>query len=102
MNVKCFRLTTGEDIMAEYEQHDDHIVLTNPVQISMIPSRTGSNSTFGFMPFPIYVGQNSKTVLNIKNEHIMFSSEADEQFMQQYDSIFGAGIITPTKNIIMN
>lgn len=101
MNVKCFKLVTGEDIMAEFEEFSDRFIWKNPVQISMMPSRSSTTPTFGFMPFPVYSGQNSKTVLTISKDHIIFDSEADEQFLQQYDSIFGSGIITPSKNIVI-
>lgn len=100
MNVKCFRLVTGEDIMAEFEDCGDSFKWKNPVQISMV--RSGTTPTFGFLPFPVYTGQNKNTELTIGKNHIIFDSEADDEFVQQYNSIFGAGIITPSKSILVN
>jgi hypothetical protein len=102
MNVKCFKLVSGEDIMAEFEESGDKITLTNPVQISVIPSRTDAIPTFGFLPFPVHTGQSKNTVLTLNKNHIIFECEAGEEFLQQYNSIFGSGIITPSKNILFN
>lgn len=100
MNVKCFRLVTGEDIMAEFEDVGDSVKWKNPVQISMV--RSGSTPTFGFLPFPMYTGQNKNIELTIEKKYIIFDSQADDEFVQQYNSIFGAGIITPSKSILVN
>lgn len=98
--VKCFRLVTGEDIIADYEDNGiDSYVFNNPVQVSMVPSRSQTGEpNFGFMPFPIV--SNDKQI-KVKYDHIVFVCEPAEEFKNQYNSIFGSGIVTPTKKLII-
>lgn len=96
-NVKCMKLITGEDIMGEVKIEGGEIVLTNPVQVSMVSTRSGEPN-FGFIPFPLV--SNDK-VITIKEDKVMFVCEPAEEFLNQYNSIFGSGIVTPSKKLIV-
>jgi hypothetical protein len=97
-NIKCVKLVTNDDIICEYESKDDGTVeLTNPVQVSMVPSRTGEPN-FGFIPFPL-VSNDKKVTINSNN--VMFVCEPAEEFLNQYNQIFGSGIVTPSKKLIV-
>lgn len=99
MNIKALKLVTGEDIIAEIEEKDkDVLILKNPVQVSMVPSRTGSQPTFGFIPFPLT--SNDKQI-EISLSHIMFVCDTAEEFEAQYDSLFGSGLIKPSSKIMV-
>jgi hypothetical protein len=39
--------------------------------------------------------------INIETCHIMFVCDPSEDFLNQYNSIFGAGIIAPQKKLIV-
>jgi hypothetical protein len=99
MNIKAIKLTTGEDIIAEIEYlENDFWKLKNPVQVSMVPSRSSGQPTFGFIPFPLT--SNDKEV-KINSSHIMFECEPAEEFLHQYNTLFG-NIVTPTTGLILN
>lgn len=98
MTVKAIKLVTGEDIIAEIEKDNDNWTLKNPVQVSMVPNRTSNQPTFGFIPFPLTSNEKSVTI-NSKN--IMFEIEPAEEFLNQYNSLFGSGIVTPPKGLII-
>ena len=97
-NIKCVKLITGEDIIADYSISDDGIVkLENPVQVSMVPTRTGEPN-FGFIPFPL---PSNDKVIYIRDDKLIFVCEPADEFITQYNSIFGAGIIAPSKKLII-
>lgn len=98
-NIKSVRLVTGEDIVCDLIIVDDKAILKNPVQLMAIPSRSGGQPSFGFMPFPLM--SNDKEV-SVKLSHVVFTCDIAEDFLNQYNSVFGSGIVVPPKDIILN
>lgn len=98
MSIKTIKLVTGEDVMAEYNETNGDVTLTNPVQITLVPTRNSNQPNFGFVPFPL---TSSDKQITINKSHILFVAEPAEDFLNQYNSIFGAGIITPPKGLII-
>lgn len=102
MTIKVIKLVTGEDIIAEVLDSGNGIYkLKNPVQISIIPSRTSGEPNFGFLPFPTCAKQSKTAELEIKEAHIIVVTDLAEEFTNQYNSIFGSGIVTPPKSLII-
>lgn len=99
MNIKSIKLVTGEDIICDYSKSESGMsILTDPVQVTMVPSRTGNQPNFGFIPFPLT--SNDKTIV-VSSDHIVFVCDPAEEFISQYKSIFGVGIITPPSGVII-
>ncbi len=98
MNIKSLKLVTGEDIICEYSLSDGIVTMKNPVQATLVPSRTSNQPNFGFAPFPLT--SNDKEI-TIEEKYILFVCEPAEEFVVQYNSIFGSGIVTPPKGIIL-
>lgn len=99
MSVKTIKLVTGEDIIAEIDDmFEGFYVLKNPVQVSMVPSRSGNQPTFGFIPFPLT--SNDKEI-QVSRANVVFVCEPAEEFLNQYNSLFGSGIITPSKQLLV-
>ena len=100
MNIKAVKLVTGEDIICDFEHRSDteYGILKNPVQVTMVPNRLGGQPNFGFVPFPM-TGEVKE--LQIDMRHVIFVSDVHEEFKNQYNSIFGSGIVTPPKGLIL-
>jgi hypothetical protein len=96
-DIKCVKLITGEDVIADYSVNDGIVKLENPVQVSMVPSRSSGQPNFGFIPFPLV--SNDK-VIYINSDKIVFVCEPAEEFLVQYNSLF-SNIIAPTQNLII-
>jgi hypothetical protein len=92
-------LVTGEDIVCDFIVNGETALLKNPVQLMAIPSRSGGQPSFGFMPFPLM--SNDKEV-SVKLSHVVFTCDIAEDFLNQYNSVFGSGIVVPPKDIILN
>ena len=99
-NIKAVKLSTGEDIVAQVSITNDAYVLTNPVRLAVVPSQVGGQANFGFAPWPIYVEQKKGYSVEVHKSHVVFMTDPAEDFLQQYDQIFGSGIITPSKTLI--
>lgn len=107
MNVKLLRLVSGEDVICEVDENlelkeNNLIGIKNPVQISLMPPKPGEKMpTFGVSPFPMVFTQTDKVDLKVNRNHIIFECNPPEEFVQQYESIFGSGIIKPSKTLII-
>ena len=96
-NIKCIRIITGEDIIADYTESNGTVKLENPVRVSMVPGGANGQPNFGFLPFPLV--SNDK-LIEITLDKIVFVCEPAEEFLVQYNSIFG-NIIAPTQSLIL-
>lgn len=97
MDIKVFKLVTGEEILGELiEITDKAVTLKNPVAVVMQRMQNGETG-LGFMPFMAYVA--NKTVV-FNQDKIILAAEVDETVSGQYNTIFGAGIVVPSKTLI--
>ena len=100
MDVIGLKLITGEDLLGEVEsQSETEFVFVNPVGISIVRGPDGQPSV-GFTPFPLHAEQKSGTTVSIKKKHVVYDYVPAEDFITNYNQIFGTGIITPPKQII--
>lgn len=100
-NIKGVRLVTGEDIICVLETVGPDYVMVDPVRVAIVPSRMGNTeASFGFAPFPIFTEQKKGSSITISRDHVMFVTSPAQEFIDQYDQIFGSGIITPPKSLI--
>lgn len=93
MNVKVFRLNSGEEILARFEEKDGSIILKDPA--ILIPVGEGQ---IGLMPWMMYT-KASKGV-TIPNTFIAFTVEPLEELKSQYDSSLNKGIVTPSNKTV--
>jgi hypothetical protein len=90
MNVKVFRLHSGEEILARYEMTDTHAVLKDPA--ILVPMQAGQ---IGLMPWMMYT-KVSKGV-EIPLSFIAFTIDPLDELKSQYDASLNKGIVTPAK-----
>jgi hypothetical protein len=95
MEVIALKLVTGEDVLGEIEsQSETEYVLVNPVGIAVVRGKDG-NPNIGFSPFPIHGEQKTDATICLAKKNIVYSYTPAEDFITNYKSIFGAGIIVP-------
>ena len=101
MEVIALKLITGEDVLGELESRDeDSLVIVNPVGIAVVRGKDGQPNV-GFTPFPIHGEQKSGTTIAFAKKNIVYSYTPAEDFVSNYNQIFGSGIVVPpTKQII--
>lgn len=100
MVVIALKLVSGEDVLGELDSESEtEFVFANPVGISIVRGQDGKPNV-GFTPFPMHAEQKSGTTVSIKKKHVVYDYVPAEDFITNYNQIFGSGIITPPKQII--
>ena len=95
MNVIALKLVTGEDVLGELESDSaTQFVLKNPVGVSIVRG-PDCQANVGFTPFPMNAEQKSGAIITLLKTHIVYDYVPAEDFITNYNQIFGTGIITP-------
>ena len=101
MNVIALKLITGEDVIGEYVVETEQILtLKNTVGISVVRDKTTGQPNVGFSPFPLHSEAKTDPEISFKHEHIVYHYTPATEYCQNYESIFGAGLIVPNSKII--
>lgn len=101
MNIQAMKLITGEEILADVEsQSETEFVLSNPVGIAIVRGQNGQPNV-GFAPFPLHAEQKKNAILTLAKKHIVYYYTPAEDFINNYNQLFGSGIVLPpTKQLI--
>jgi hypothetical protein len=101
MNIMAMKLVTGEELLGDViKTTDTTFTIENPVGIAVIRGKDGQPNV-GFTPFPLHSEQKTGSTIDLQLTHIVYSYIPAEDFIKNYNQIFGAGIILPpTQQII--
>jgi|TARA_B110001454_G_C12671279_1_gene413887 hypothetical protein len=91
MNIKVLRLITAEELIGDWNQENSSIC--NPVV--MVPV---SKDKIGFQPW-ITLGDDEEIFL--KDQHIMAIVTPDDKLQNEYNRVFGSGLIMPENERII-
>ena len=91
MNIKVLRMVTAEELIGDWNQEKS--VITNPVV--MVPV---SKDKIGFQP---WITLSDEEEIFLKDQHIMAIVTPDIKLQNEYNRVFGSGLIMPeTENIV--
>jgi hypothetical protein len=100
MKILALKLITGEDVLGEIEsQSETEFVLCNPVGIAIVRGPDGKPNV-GFAPFPLHAEQKKDTTLSIAKKHVVYYYTPAQDFIDNYNQVFGSGIVLPNKQLI--
>lgn len=92
--IKILKLTTGEELVGEYSTSDENITLSNPCVIQIVPSRSNPEQPMlALIPYAPYT-QDQKISFNERS--VVWQSNPVKELYNQYNSIFGSGLIMPS------
>lgn len=101
MNIIALKLITNEEILAEVESETEtEFVLCNPVGIAVVRGKDGMPNV-GFAPFPLHAEQKTGSTLAVSKKNVVYSYVPADDFIKNYDQIFGTGIILPGQQQII-
>ena len=96
MTVKLIRMWSGEDVVADLiEEKTDSIVITNPI----VAVPTGQEGQIAFAPWSPILKKEGKG-LEITKRYVVYIDDAQEEIVEQYNSMFGK-LSAPTKKLIL-
>ena len=52
-------------------------------------------------PFPLHAEQKTGTTIALAKKHVVYSYVPAEDFVNNYNQIFGSGIVLPSKQLIV-
>lgn len=102
MVIIVLKLITGEEVLGEVQsQTETEWILENPVGIAVVRGQNGQPNV-GFAPFPIHAPQKPGSIVALAKKHVVYSYVPAEDFITNYNQIFGSGIVLPpTKQLIV-
>ena len=92
MNVKVFRLNSGEEILARFEEKDTSYILKDAA--ILVPVGQGQ---IGLMPWMMYT--KAAKGVEVPKSYIAFIVEPLEELKSQYDASLNKGIVTPSQGV---
>ena len=87
--IKLVTFKTNQTILGEVEEQVDFLVVKQPVQVVMQPTKDGP--AVAFLPF-LEFAQEFKTGININRNDVLVVTSPITELENQYNQIFGSGI----------
>ena len=102
MNIQGIKLVTGEEVIADISvTQQGQLQLKNPVQLRMVPPKVaGAPPQMGFVPFPTFSQQKEGEIILVEPLHVVYNYTPATDISDNYNQMFGSGIITPPTQII--
>jgi alpha-D-ribose 1-methylphosphonate 5-triphosphate synthase subunit PhnG len=101
MEIIALKLITGEDILGEIDsQSETEFVIVNPVGITVVRGKDGQPN-IGFSPFPLHAEQKTGATVALAKKHVVYSYVPAEDFVKNYNQIFGSGLVVPPQKQII-
>ena len=90
MNIKIVRIVSGEELIGDWNKETNTI--NNPVV--MVPL---GKDQLGFQPWIPYSEEEDIT---FKEQHIIVVLTPDTKLQNEYNRVYGSGLLVPEENII--
>lgn len=102
MDIIVLKLITNEEVLGEVQSSTEtEWIIENPVSIAVVRAQNGQPNV-GFAPFPIHAPQVRGSIISIPKRHVVYHYTPAEDFISNYNQIFGSGIVLPpTKQLIV-
>ena len=98
INLQILKLTTGDDLLAEVVENSIATVsFKNPVRIIVVPSKDPRTPSVGFAAWGEFSQDKQFT---IDKSHILCIMAPIQEFVNQYNTMFG-GIVAPSSKLII-
>ena len=96
IDIKLIRLITGEEVVAEILE-DTESTLKVQNALVVIPQAQG----VGFAPWATVISKGNPEIV-LKQEHIVYNVEVQEEVAGKYNEMFGSKLVTPaSKKLVL-
>jgi len=90
INVKLFRISTGEEVVAELVSEIDNSVTVKNGLVVLPTAQVG----VGFAPWTPVIDKDNPEV-EISKNFLVYIAEVDPQIKKKYNEIYGSKLVTP-------
>lgn len=90
--INIIKLSTGEELIGDVSDSASKYKIVNPCMLQLIPSRNNNEPTMGMFPYAVHTKEH--TIL-VGKEHVIWMEEPVKELYNQYNSVFGSGIVMP-------
>jgi hypothetical protein len=99
-NLKILKMISGEELLAEIlSETDTQLELKNVVRVVVMPTKTNPQTpTVGFAPWADFSEQKEFT---IHKAHVIVAMKPVQEFINQYNSMFGGIVAAPSSKLII-
>ena len=95
MNIKVFKLISGEELIAEvFATYEAYMNVKNPAQIVL--QQTGQGVSVALAPYMPYIEGN----VNLQRHAVAAEGEPNQQMANEYNRIFGSGIVVASASAL--
>ena len=95
--IKILKLITGEEIIGDVTRTDNFFTIKKPCALQFVPSRTNPEQpAMGLFPYAAFVANQT---INVKVEHVIFEEEPLKELYNQYNSVFGNGLVVASGSL---
>jgi len=92
--IKVLKLTTGEELVGDVNFIENMVEVKKPCALIQVPSRTNPEQVaMALIPYAQYAKDH--TVL-VSVSHVIWSQEPVKELYNQYNTVFGTGLVVPT------
>ena len=92
MNIKVLRMVTAEELIGEWNEEKSSIM--NPVVMVTV-----SKDKIGFQP---WITLSDEEEISLKDQHIMAIVTPDIKLQNEYNRVFGSGLVVPENDKIVH
>lgn len=90
MTIMIVRLINGEELIGDCEVVETGIRLKEPAQIHFAMNPQTGKVNVGFLPYASLLKEN---YITIRNDHIIYTGEPVQEAYNQYNTMFGSGLV---------
>lgn len=91
--IKILKLVTGEEIIGDVKHNVETFVVDKPCFIQIVPSRTNPEQpAMALVPYAPYTKNHR---VEIHEKAVIWVEEPLKELYNQYNTIFGSGIVVP-------
>lgn len=101
MDIKAFKLVSGEDVVSQYEDQGDTYLLVEPRKILLMPSSAG----LGYMYVTLSLCNPDVSSIPVSKSHVIFSTDVEPQMKKKYEQEISGyedcDIVVPKSDLIL-
>ena len=95
--IKIVKLSTGEEIIGEVVQTNSGYSIKQPCLLTLMPPRqVNGEPTMAMLPYAVHTKDH---LVEVAEQHVIWQSEPVKELYNQYNSVFGSGIVVANGNV---